>query len=298
MDTYERIHDSMHYAHTVDFTGWGEPLLNREIYQMIRMASQAGCLTTMTSNGTALNGKNRLALAESGLDRLVVSVDGMRAETYESIRIGSSFEKLHKQISQLTSLIGELGGSLEVGIAFTIQRRNADDLELIPDWLDLVGARVLHLKHLNVVSNGGDWQSSFLKYVRPRAHPDEGPLRLIEDRIRRMEQEAGNRGIRVEMHSEFPLSSRMIGRHCLATPLDSVYFSYEGRVAPCCHFGHHVSRFFEGEFYPPTSLFFGDIRRQSFEEVWSSPSFVAFRDGFKTKEFPEECRTCYLLYGK
>jgi MoaA/NifB/PqqE/SkfB family radical SAM enzyme len=298
MDTFARIHKAMHYAHTVDFTGWGEPLLHKRIYEMIRMTGDKGCLTTMTSNGTALNEKNSFALIESGLDRLVVSVDGMRAETYDPIRIGSSFEKLSRRISRLASLVEASNSSLELGIAFTIQEGNAKDLDLITAWMNSVGVRVLHLKHLNVVSNSSDWQSTYLKYVRPPSGPDEGPLRSIESEINGLRREAEKEGIRVEMHSEFPLTSEMVGRHCLATPLDSVYFSYEGRMAPCCHFGHHVSRFFEGQFYPAASLFYGDIRRQSFEEVWKSPSFLSFREGFRTRQFPDACKTCYLLYGK
>ena len=105
-------------------------------------------------------------------------------------------------------------------------------------------------------------------------------------------------GITVRLHSEFPMTPVMKGRHCLATPMESVYFSYEGRVAPCCHFGHHVSRYFEGNFYPPSSLFFGDIREQSFLDVWQDDSFQTFRQGFITQDFPEACQTCYLLYGK
>jgi len=297
-DTFDRILEAMHYAHTVDFTGWGEPLLHRGIYGMIHRASERACLTTMTSNGTALNEKNRRALIESGLARLVISVDGMRAATYEPIRIGSSFEKLTQRITRLASLIKNSKSPLELGVAFTIQEKNAEDLELIPSWMGSVGVKVLHLKHLNVLSNRGDWDLSFLKYVRSGSPLDEEPLRRVEKRLAMLKAEAETKGIRVEIHSEFPLTSSMIGRHCLATPLDSVYFSYEGKVSPCCHFGHHVSRFFEGKFYPAASLSYGDIRRQSFEEVWQTDSFQSFREGFQSKQFPKECSTCYLLYGK
>jgi len=298
METFARILEAMQYAHTVDFTGWGEPLLHKQIYEMIRMAGEKKCLTTMTSNGTALNERNSSALIESGLDRLVVSVDGMRAETYDPIRVGSSFEKLSQRIRQLTSSIEKSGVPLEVGIAFTIQEENGKDLDLIISWMSSVGAKTLHLKHLNVVSNRRDWENSFLRYVLPPSHSDEMPLRKIEENIGRLLTEAEREGVRVHVHSEFPLTTEKIARHCLATPLDSVYFSYEGRIAPCCHFGHHVSRFFDGRSYPPASLFYGDIREQSFEEVWNDPSFRSFRQGFRTSRYPDKCETCYLLYGK
>jgi MoaA/NifB/PqqE/SkfB family radical SAM enzyme len=298
MLTYGRILDSMKYAHTVDFTGWGEPLLNKNIFEMIRLARERGCATTMTSNGTALVSRNRLQLIEAGLTNLVVSVDGMRPETYDPIRIGSSFETVTNKLKALSDLINSRQASLELGIAFTIQAANASDLELILPWMLLVGAKTLHLKHVNVISQEQDWNDSFLRYVHQPKDRDERVLRDLEDRIGTLLGECVGQGIRVMMHSEFPLTDSMDGRHCLATPLNSVYFSHDGKVSPCCHFGHHVSRYFEGQFYPPSSLEFGDISIQSLEEIWVSRAFDEFRRGFREERFPEACKTCYLLYGK
>jgi MoaA/NifB/PqqE/SkfB family radical SAM enzyme len=288
----------MEYAHTVDFTGWGEPLLHRRIFEMVRMAKERECVTTMTSNGTALTERNGRLLIEAGLDRLAVSIDGMRPETYEAIRVGATFEQVTRRLTDFSRLIMKHSSPLELAVAFTIQESNAADLERILPWMVSVGATVLHLKQLNVLSNRPDWENSFLKYVLDSEAGSDGPLRDVEQKIGRLIAEAGNSGIRVMMHSEYPMTSLLEGRHCLATPLDSVYFSYQGQVSPCCHFGHQVSRFFAGKFYPPSSMFLGDIRVQSLEEIWESPAYRHFRQGFQSGEYPSACRTCYLLYGK
>lgn len=298
METYSRIHSAMNYAHTIDFTGWGEPLLHREIYKMISMANQQGCFTTMTSNGTALNKRNAEKLIDAELGKLTISVDGMRSATYDAIRIGASFEKVTANLARLSEMTERRNSSLELCIAFTIQEDNADELDEILPWMESIGARALHLKQLNVASNQEDWKNSLLKYrLEPRANSKDR-LKKVESRIEKVLGESRARGVRTVMHSELPLSSQLVGRHCLATPLNSAYFSFEGRVSPCCHFGHHVSRFFEGEFYPPSSLYYGDIRSRTFEAIWTDPDFRKFRRGFETQDFPEECRTCYLLYGK
>jgi MoaA/NifB/PqqE/SkfB family radical SAM enzyme len=290
IETYSRICEAMQYAHTVDFTGWGEPLLSKQIFTMIRMAKERDCRTTMTSNGTALVEKNCVSLLEAGLDSLVVSVDGMRPETYDPIRIGASFENVSGKLQSLSSLKHNEQSSMELGVAFTMQENNVSDLELIVPWMLSVGADVLHLKHVNVVSNQQDWKSSFLRYVHHPKSSERQVLGDLEKRIARLMEEA--------KHSEFPLTSRLEGRHCLATPLNSIYFSYDGKASPCCHFGHHVSRYFEGRFYPPSSLEFGDINVQSFSEIWESAPFREFRNSFETTQYPEACETCYLLYGK
>jgi MoaA/NifB/PqqE/SkfB family radical SAM enzyme len=297
-ETYERICQFMSLAHTVDFTGWGEPLLHPRIFEMIRAAKTRGCLTSMTSNGTALNERNSASLLDSGLDRLAVSVDGVRPETYNAIRVGSSFERIRVNISRLSRMIGQKGSRMELAIAYTLQECNADELDLVVPWMAVVGSRVLHLKHLNAVSNAGDWDRSFLRYKLHPLKANDGRLERVEAAIDRVMTRAPRAGIKVMMHSEYPLTPQMRGRHCLATPLQSVYFSYDGKISPCCHFGHHVSRFFNGELFPPASLVLGDIKTHDLDGVWDTPVYQRFREGFQIEEFPPACRTCYLLYGK
>ncbi len=296
--TYERISEQMSLAHTVDFTGWGEPLLHPRIYEMIRAAKERGCATTMTSNGTALNERNSTRLIESGLDVLTVSVDGGAPETYNRIRMGADFDKLSVKLKTITRLTKAAHSRLDLGIAFTIQEENAGDLDAFVPWVISVGARTLHLKHLNAVSTADDWQRSFLKYKLHPCCPDNGRLQRVEETIGQVRLQAEKAGIRFLMHSESPMSGNLEGRHCLATPLLSVYFSYEGRVSPCCHFGHHVSRFFDGRFIEPSSMFLGDIRIEDLDKIWLREDYRSFRDGFQSGNFPEACKTCYLLYGK
>jgi len=298
VETYDRICEFMPFAHTVDFTGWGEPLLHPRIFEMIRAAKSRGCLTSMTSNGTALNARNSGLLLQSGLDRLAVSVDGVRPETYNSIRRGSDFTKVEANLTRLSQLIAGENSRLELAIAYTLQQTNTDELHLILPWMCSVGSRVLHLKHVNALSNASDWDRSLLKYRLAPVNRKSGYLEKVESEIQRLFREAPAAGVKVMMHSEYPLTTQMRGRHCLATPLQSVYFSYEGKVSPCCHFGHHVSRFFEGQFFPAASLVLGDIRTEGLETIWQTPAYQEFREGFATEQFPTACRTCYLLYGK
>ena len=200
METYARIHEAMGYAHTVDFTGWGEPMLHPEIYNMIRAAKDQGCVISMTSNGTVLNQRNDLALISAGMDRLTISVDGMRPQTFDAIRLGASFEQITKNLRELSYLVQETGSSLELGVAFTIQHENASDLPLIVPWMNTVGSRVLHLKQLNVLSQVDDWGRSFLKHglwrreawIVLRWSVWRGRLRVCWDRLRKLGSRFGS----------------------------------------------------------------------------------------------------------
>jgi MoaA/NifB/PqqE/SkfB family radical SAM enzyme len=64
----------------------GEPFLNPDFLKMIRYAHQKGIYTITSTNGHFLNDKQAKQTVESGLDRLIISVDGTSQEVYESYR--------------------------------------------------------------------------------------------------------------------------------------------------------------------------------------------------------------------
>ena len=308
METFSRIAANFAFAHTVDFTGWGEPLLNTHLFRMMATASSAACTVTCTSNGTALTEENSHRLIDAGVNVLTISIDGITATVYEQIRAGADFQRVTANLRTLTRLLRSQANagtrrSMIVCVAFTIQESNWEQLSDLVDWVDSVGAQLIHLKHLNVVSTAADLQNSLLKYRLPepgcesyRSRPQR--LERAEGLIGLLQEKAAQRGIAVFVHSEYPLTDELRPRHCLAAPLDAVYFSYDGMVSPCCHFGHTVSRFFQGRYEPPRALFYGDIKCQDFLEIWNSPQFQAFRRGFVTEDYSQACRSCYLLYGK
>ena len=73
------------------FWDWGEPFLNPQASEMIRRARDAGARVVASTNAHAL-ADQALArrVVESGLDVLVVSVDGITQESYGRYRAGGS----------------------------------------------------------------------------------------------------------------------------------------------------------------------------------------------------------------
>ena len=296
-EVFSRICRELKYARAVDFTGWGEPLLHPAIFSMIRKVKDKGLLASMTSNATLLSEENASRLIESGLDNLAVSVDGLRAETYEPIRRGALYDSVSRNIENTVFLAGRKSSSLEISLAFTIQKSNLPDLGLIIPWMKDHGIRVLHLKHLNVISNQFEWESSLVSI----AHTPDSDRELLEETesaVREIREKAPGEGILVNFYSQLPMDGVLEPRNCLANPRNAVYFSYDGMISPCCHLGHKVSRFFQGTQQPAAVYTTGDIRRQNLRKTWNSPGYQSFLHRFATGVGPRQCETCYLLYGK
>ncbi len=96
---FERITDQgQDYLELVIPVCLGEPLMNPEIYEMIRCCKRKGLRVLLSTNGTFLNEENSRRLLETGLDYLIFSFDGATKETYEKYRAGAHFEKVRDNL--------------------------------------------------------------------------------------------------------------------------------------------------------------------------------------------------------
>lgn len=80
-------------AYVIQFYFQGEPLLHKDLPVMIAEAHAAGLYTIVSTNAQALTPEMAQALVASGLNRIIVSMDGLTEESYGAYRIGGSLEK-------------------------------------------------------------------------------------------------------------------------------------------------------------------------------------------------------------
>lgn len=89
----------------VHLTGNGEPLLHKDITEMIKYARERKILDLfMHTNATLLTEDISRKLLEAGLTRLIFSVDSPVKETYESIRRGAKFESVKNNIERFVKM--------------------------------------------------------------------------------------------------------------------------------------------------------------------------------------------------
>lgn len=79
----------------------GEPYLNKKLFSWINYAHQRKIYTATSTNAHYLNEENAEKTVLSGLDRIIISLDGASQESYEKYRIGGSFEKVILGIENL-----------------------------------------------------------------------------------------------------------------------------------------------------------------------------------------------------
>ncbi len=163
---------------SVRFTG-GEPLLRRELAQMIEIAHNTPNIKdiALTTNGTLLRARGH-ELVKAGLQRINISIDALEPRRFRQISGGD-----------LRIVLDAIEFALELGLhpvkLNAVVMRNVNEIELVP-LAALSIDRPLHVRfieymHLNN-SNPGLYTQTFLsgQAVRAQIENEFGPLEAVE----------------------------------------------------------------------------------------------------------------------
>jgi radical SAM protein with 4Fe4S-binding SPASM domain len=128
---------------------YNEPLLRKDLERFVRYAADAGVLDTMiTTNGSLLTPERADSLIDSGLTRLMVSLDAATEETFRKIRIGGDFEQVTNNLRHLLKRRRERGLVLPlVRTSFCKSTLNEHELDaFLAQWMnevDYIGVQEL-----------------------------------------------------------------------------------------------------------------------------------------------------------
>lgn len=111
---------SSHGVQEIRFTG-GEPLLFNGIYDLIRFATEEGICTSLGTNGTLVTKEVAKKLKESGLKKVVVSIDGNK-KTHDKIRGRKNYQKAMHGLKYLQK------NGINVRVNSVIMKSNMDDV--------------------------------------------------------------------------------------------------------------------------------------------------------------------------
>ena len=113
---------------SVHLHNFGEPLMDKGIYERIQYATDKGLKARMFTNLSLMNEEAAEKLVKSGLDRLKGSIDGNSRETFEQARQGLSFETVTKNIETLLQVRQRLGSwTPRIGLTYVETSENREE---------------------------------------------------------------------------------------------------------------------------------------------------------------------------
>ena len=149
----------------------GEPLLNPEFFDMVSYARRNKIYTATSTNGHYLDDDNAKQLVRSGLDRLIISLDGTDQDTYEQYRRGGDIQKVLSGINNVVKWKKELRSSRPfLIIQFLVFKHNEHQIKDIKRLTKELGVR-FELKTAQVYDHENDTlmipeNSKFSRYKR------------------------------------------------------------------------------------------------------------------------------------
>ena len=215
----------------------GEPYIHPRFLEMVRLAANKGLYTISSTNAHFLTEENARATVESGLDRLIVSLDGLSQETYESYRREGNLEEVLSGLRRLLKWKKRLKSRKpHVVLQFLVVRPNEHEIPAVHKLARELGVDELQLKTAQI-------------YEYENGHP------LIPADLRYSRYKPAGNGRWV---LKKPIKNR-----CLRMWQGAV-LTWDGRVLPCC-------------FDKDARHQLGQIPLRSFREIWKGENYDAFR---------------------
>ena len=254
LDLSEKLINSLSDTLThIIFYFQGEPFMNPKFLKLVKYAREKNILTSTSTNAQLIESERARQIVESGLDRLIISLDGATQEVYEKYRVGGTLEKALQAVSDIVEWKKKLRKPHPfIEIQFIVMKHNEHQIHDVKTLVKKIKADKLTLKSAQIYDfeNGNDFIPITDKYSR---------YKLSDDGKYRLKSSLKNR--------------------CKRLWIGAVVNS-KGEVLPCCFDkdGKHT---------------FGNLNNTDFKEIWTGKSRENFRKNIlmDRKQF-EMCRNC------
>jgi radical SAM protein with 4Fe4S-binding SPASM domain len=232
----------------------GEPYLNPDFLDMVEYAASKKIYTATSTNAHYLNDENAKRTIKSGLDRLIISIDGTTQEVYQQYRVGGKLDKVIEGAKNIVKWKKELKSRTPfIVFQFLVVKPNEHQIEDVKKLGKEIGVDDVWFKTAQVYDFEND------------------PNQLIP------EADAFSR------YRKLPGGGHAfkgkLSNHCWRLWHDPV-ITWDGLVAPCC-------------FDKDAQHRLGDLKTKPFKEIWKNTEYKNFRSQIlKGRKNIDICSNC------
>lgn len=147
---FRRIIDEIGpYLYSLRLENWGEPLLGKEIFDMVTYAKSKKISTSFNTNLSLLDEGSAEKLILAGLDHIKISLDGASKESYEKYRVGGDFKEVVNNIKLLTKKRADLNRKNPfIEVQFIVMRQNENEINQMKQLCIDLGVDGLFIQRL------------------------------------------------------------------------------------------------------------------------------------------------------
>jgi radical SAM protein len=241
----------------------GDPLLRDDLVELVRYGTEQGLLMTLTPSGTASLTPDVIDdLADAGLRRLAVSIDGASPDAHDEFRGESgSF----RETVAAAKHARDVGLPLQVNT--TVCRETVGDLPALADVVEDLGATLWSVFFLVPIGRG-----TVLDPIAPERA--DAVMEWLLDQAN--EREFGVKTTEGPQYRRVAIQSRR-GEDAVSTPANDDVGRHTGiRAGKGFAFVSHLGEVYPSGFLPESA---GSVRDRSVVEIYrESDLFTALRD--------------------
>ena len=231
----------------------GEPYINPNFLEMVAYAHTKKIYTTTSTNAHFLDDANARATIESGLDRLIISIDGSTQEVYEAYRKEGELAKVLEGARNVVKWKKVLKSNTpHIIFQFLVVKPNEHQIDDIYQIAKEIGVDEVKLKTAQIYD-----------------FKDGNPLIPTIDKYSRYAQ---------MQNGSYKIKNELLN-HCWKL-WHSCVITWDGMVVPCC-------------FDKDASHKLGDLKKESFKELWKGETYSNFRKQLlKGRDKIDICNNC------
>ncbi len=231
----------------------GEPYLHPKFTELVRYAARKRLYTATSTNAHYLTDENARQTVASGLDRLIISIDGTTQETYQSYRVGGKLAKVMEGTRNIIAWKKKLKSATPyIVFQFLVVKPNEHQIEEIKALGKELGVDKVAFKtaQLYDYKQGNSLMPTIKKYSRYKKQAD------------------GTYAFKNKLKNQ-----------CWKMWHSSV-ITWDGSVVPCC-------------FDKDAAHQQGSLKEHSLDEIWGNKKYDAFRKQLLTnRKSIDICQNC------
>jgi radical SAM protein with 4Fe4S-binding SPASM domain len=252
--TYTKIMDELHSKLLYMILYFqGEPYLNKHFFDFVKIAKKHKIYTATSTNGHYLNEENARRTIEAGLDRLIISMDGLDQETYEKYRIGGNLKTVSEGIKTIVGMKNKMKSAKPyIILQFIVFGTNEHQISGMKQFARELGVDKLELKSAQIYDyqQGSPLIPKNEKYSRYRRLPD----------------------------GTYEMKNKMLNK-CWRM-WSSCVLTWDAKVVPCC-------------FDKDADFQMGTLSEDNFQHIWTNIPYQKFRQQvFTDRQAIDICRNC------
>jgi MoaA/NifB/PqqE/SkfB family radical SAM enzyme len=286
---------------TIQFGGFGEPLMHPDFFDFVAIAKGVGREAEVITNGLLLDVAAAEQCIEEQVDRLIVSVDGLRPETHPLLHT-SDFGTVHANLRRLYQLRRLRGvPAPEIGLEFVATKRNIGELPalrrlavglgftsiLVTNPIPYTPELADEILYEQCTTTPRRRGSSVYTPVVDLPHTDACPE--VDDVVRQLVGSA----VRLRRNGTDLAGA---GPRCRFVTEGRFAISWSGHVSPCLALLHSHAYYFRGRRKRVECYHLGNVDDRPLADIWADERSRAFRARVRDWDFSPciDCGGCDL----